>query len=41
MLAAILRLGGTPREWVSDNLSALVTLSGGRRLKVLRVFEFG
>lgn len=40
MLAAILRLGGTPREWVTDNMSALVTLSGGRRLKVQRVYEF-
>lgn len=40
MLAVILRLGGTPREWVTDNMSALVTLSGGRRLKVQRVYEF-
>ena len=33
-------LGGVPREWVTDNMSALVTVKGGRRLKVQRAYEF-
>ena len=33
MYATIARLGGVPREWVTDNMSALVTVKGGRRLR--------
>ena len=40
MYATIARLGGVPREWVTDNMSALVTIKGGRRLKVQRAYEF-
>lgn len=29
MYATIARLGGVPREWVTDNMSALVTVKGG------------
>lgn len=29
-----------PREWVTGNMSALVTIKGGRRLKVQRAYEF-
>ena len=32
----IMRLGGVPREWVTDNMSALVTLKGGRRSRIGR-----
>lgn len=40
MYATIARLGGAPREWVTDNMSALVTTKGGRRLKARRAYEF-
>ena len=40
MYVTIARLGGVPREWVTDNMSALVTIKGGRRLKVQRAYEF-
>ena len=40
MYATIARLGGVPREWVTDNMSALVTIKGGRRHKVQRAYEF-
>ncbi|MEF2830711.1 MAG: IS21 family transposase, partial [Senegalimassilia anaerobia] len=40
MYATIARLGGVPREWVTDNMSALVTVKGGRRVKVQRAYEF-
>lgn len=40
MYATIARLGGVPREWVTDNMSALVTIKGGRRLKARRAYEF-
>lgn len=40
MYATIARLGGAPREWVTDNMSALVAVKGGRRLKVQRAYEF-
>ena len=40
MYATIARLGGVPREWVTDNMSALVAVKGGRRLKVQRAYEF-
>ncbi len=40
MHPTIMRLGGVPREWVTDNMSALVTLKGGRRSRVERVWAF-
>ena len=40
MYLTIMRLGGVPREWVTDNMSALVTLKGGRRSHVERVWAF-
>ena len=36
-LRTIMRLGGVPREWVTDNMSALVTLKGGRRSRIGRL----
>ncbi len=40
MYLTIARLGGVPAEWLTDNMSALVVVQGGRRLRVARVFEF-
>lgn len=40
MFLTVLRLGGIPAEWVTDNMSALVVLQGGRRVRVERVFAF-
>ena len=40
MYITIMRLGGVPREWVTGNMSALVTLRGGRRVRVERVRAF-
>lgn len=40
MYLTIMRLGGVPREWVTDNMSALVTLKGGRRSRIGRVWTF-
>lgn len=40
MYATIVRLGGVPREWVTDNMSAVVNVRGGRRTRVERVFSF-
>lgn len=40
MYLTIMRLGGVPRERVTDNMSALVTLKGGRRSRVGRVWAF-
>lgn len=40
MYLAIVRLGGVPREWVTDNMSALVAVRGGRRVRVERVWAF-
>jgi transposase len=35
------RLGGVPAEWVTDNMSALVTVGAdGRRHRVARAFSF-
>lgn len=35
------RLGGVPPEWLTDNMSALVTIdSGGKRHRVERAFAF-
>ena len=36
----IVRVGGVPREWLTDNMSALVTERGGRRTRVERAFSF-
>ena len=40
MYLTIVRLGGVPREWVTDNMSALVSLKGGRRVRVERAWSF-
>ena len=40
MHLTIRRLGGVPREWVTDNMSALVSVRGGRRVRVERVWSF-
>lgn len=44
LLACLLQtfraLGGVPEELVTDNMSALVTLSGGRRRRVERAWRF-
>lgn len=39
-LATISSLGGVAEEWVTDNMSALVTFSGGRRVKSERALRF-
>ncbi len=39
-LATIRSLGGVPGEWVSDNMAALVTCSGGARRKSDRALAF-
>lgn len=40
MYAVIATLGGVPLEWLTDNMSALVVMSGGRRKRIERVFSF-
>ncbi len=40
MYVTICRLGGVALEWLTDNMSALVVVSGGRRVRVERVFSF-
>ena len=40
MYLTIARLGGVPAEWLTDNMSALVVVQGGKRRRVARVFEF-
>ena len=40
MYLTVLRLGGAPAEWVTDNMSALVVVQGGRRVRVERAFSF-
>ena len=40
MYVTICRLGGVASEWLTDNMSALVVVSGGRRTRVERVFSF-
>ena len=39
-LAAISFYGGVPEEWVTDNMSAIVTFDGRRRVKSDRVLRF-
>ena len=39
-LAAISFYGGMPEEWVTDNMSAIVTFDGRRRVKSDRVLRF-
>lgn len=39
MYLTIMRLGGVPREWVTDNMSALVSFSAGRRVRVGRAWS--
>jgi len=40
MYLTIMRLGGVPAEWLTDNMSALVTIRNGRRHRVERAFGF-
>lgn len=40
MYLTVARLGGVPAEWLTDNMSALVVVQGGKRRRVARVFEF-
>lgn len=40
MYLVIARLGGIPAEWVTDNMSALVVIRGGRRHRIERVVSF-
>ena len=40
MHLTITRLGGVPREWVADSMSALVSVKGGRRRRNERVWAF-
>ena len=40
LLDAFLTFGGIPEECVTDNMSALVAFSGGRRRKVERAWRF-
>ena len=40
LLATFVRFGGVPEEAVTDNMAALVTFSGGRRVKSERVWRF-
>lgn len=39
-LAVIKAAGGVPAEWLTDNMSSLVTLSGGRRIRSERAWRF-
>lgn len=39
-LETIRWLGGVPEEWLTDNMSAVVTFSGGRRVKSERALAF-
>lgn len=38
--AVIRSLGGVPEEWLTDNMSSVVTFSGGRRARSERVLRF-
>lgn len=40
MYLTIARLGGVPREWLTDNMSSLVAVKGGRRVRIGRVWAF-
>lgn len=40
MYETIVRIGGVPREWLTDNMSALVTVRAGRRTRVERASSF-
>ena len=40
MYLTIMRLGGVPAEWLTDNMSALVVVRGGRRIRVERAYAF-
>ncbi len=39
-LAAIKAMGGVPEKWLTDNMSSLVTFSGGRRIRSERPWRF-
>lgn len=40
MYLTIMRLGGVPREWVPDNMSALVSVKGDRCRRNEHVWVF-
>ena len=40
LLATFVRFGGVPEEAVTDNMAAIVTFAGGRRVKSERVWRF-
>lgn len=40
LLATFVRFGGIPEEAITDNMSALVTFSGGKRIKSERAWRF-
>ena len=40
MYLTIMRLGGVPAEWLTDNMSALVVVRDGKRHRIARVFGF-
>ena len=40
MYLTVARLGGVAAEWVTDNMGALVSVQGGRRRRIRRVFDF-
>lgn len=40
LLATFVRFGGVPEEALTDNMSALVTVSGGRRVRSERAWRF-
>ncbi len=40
LLATFVRFGGVPEEAITDNMGALVTLSGGRRTRSERAWRF-
>lgn len=40
MYMTIVKLGGIPSEWITDNMSALVTVQNGRRARAERVYSF-
>lgn len=40
MFTTILRLGGVPREWLTDNMGGLVAVCGGRRVWNDRILAF-
>lgn len=40
MFMTVVKLGGVPAEWLTDNMPALVVMHGGRRTRIERVYSF-